>query len=580
MLKSKKVWAWTAASVIVVALAWAGWLVWQVNKDLNRAVSASQRIQDAVVARDTTALDSQLSTLREASTSAAKRTSGLTWSVLTKVPIFGDDAAGIETTSRVLADLADDGVGPLMSASDRFEELLPKGGAIDLSVVQQLQAPVAQADQAFAVAGAELAGVDDSGFVGRLNAKFKEFRDQVDRASEALDSAAIATQVLPTMLGADGPRHYLLAFENNAELRGMGGMVGAASYVEAENGHLDLTEHVTGGSLGEADKPALPLTHAETELYGDVFGTYFVNATLTPDVPRAADLMRARWEQQHPQRPIDGVVFVDAVAISYLLEATQPVVVDGVKVTGANAVDELLHNTYLRLEPAEQDQFFADVAAETFKRFTTGLSNPTGALEGLGRAVSERRIAVHSFDEATQQQWAGTSIAGEFTTADPNEPDIAVTVSDMTGSKMSYYLSYDVDVAATTCRGSAQSYTAKARLHSSAPADAASLPSSITGGGRLGTDPGNQLLAVRIFGPDGGSVSGMELNGVASDVVSVDDDGRPVAMTYIQLTPGQTVDLAWKMTSGPGQTGDTHVTMTPTIERKDNTRVLTSTCAN
>ncbi|GAA1519915.1 DUF4012 domain-containing protein [Nocardioides humi] len=581
MLTSRRLWICIGGAVVGVLVLWAGWTAWQVSRDLNDAVDRAQRIQDAVEVRDTAAVERELAALRAASASAADRTAGPTWSVLSRVPFLGDDAAGVRTTSRVLDDLARDGVQPLVVASDRFEELLPRDGALDIGVAEDLAAPVAQARRAFAAAEEELAEVDTSGFVGRLDRQFTDFRDQVSRAADALASAEVATRILPTMLGADGPRDYLLVFQNNAEIRGTGGLAGAVSYVDVEDGRLELRGHVAAATLGEAAQPVLSLSAAEQELYGNVLGTYAVNATMTPDVPRAADLLRARWEQEFPTQRVDGVLFLDAVAIGYLLDATGPVTVDGVEITGDDAVDELLHNTYLRLpDPARQDAFFADVAAATFDRFTSGLGNPTGVLKALARATDERRVLVHAFDDAVREELAGTPIAGEFVT-DPtvSEPQVGVTLNDMTGAKMSYYLRYDVDVNATSCRGTVQTYSAKARIASVAPPEAAALPEYITGGGKYGSAPGTQLMAVRIFAPAGGEISDVEFNGVPSQVIEVDLEGRPVAMTFVQLIPGQKVDLAWKMKSGDGQTGDTDVTVTPTIEAKASTRTLASACA-
>ncbi|MBM7518704.1 DUF4012 domain-containing protein [Nocardioides nitrophenolicus] len=570
-----------AGAILVLGLLWAGWTAWQVNADLANAVRHAERIQSAVVARDSDAMEREVAGLRTSSRQAAERTSGPTWGLLTRLPFVGDDAAGVRTTSVVLADLADDGVEPLVAASDRFEQLLPRGGAVDQQAVADVAEPVHQARVAFGSADDDLAQVDPSGFVGRLEQRFRRFRDQVSRASDALASAETAARVLPAMLGDQGARRHLVVFENNAEIRSTGGLAGAVSSVEATDGVLRLGRQVAGAALGKTAEPVLPLTAAEDALYGDVLGTYFVNATMTPDVPRAADLLRARWEQRFPGRPVDGVVLLDAVGIGYLLEATGPVVVDGIEITGDNAVEQLLHATYLRVpDPAAQDAFFAAVAAATFDRFTAGADDPTAILRALARAVRERRVFVHSFDAAVQQQLAGTTIAGELVT-DPRvrSPQVGVTVDDMTGAKMSYYLRYDVDVTATTCRGSTQRYLAKARIRSVAPPDAGSLPDYVTGGGAYGSRPGTQLMAVRVFGPTDGSVTDVEFNGVPSEVIEADQGGRPVAMTYVQLAPGQSVDLAWAMESGPGQDGPTQVQVTPTIERKNGARAVESACA-
>ncbi|TWG93969.1 uncharacterized protein DUF4012 [Nocardioides sp. J9] len=576
-MSSRNRWVLAAVGVVVVlAGAWCAYTAWQVQDDLDDAVRHAEAVQTAVEERDPETLRDELDALRDASSAAADRTSGPTWALLTKVPWFGDDAAGIELVSDVLDDLAADGIEPLATVSERVDELLPRDGGADLAVVGELSGPVSQAEAAFARADERLQDVDASG----LHTRFTDFRGRVDSAARGLRSARIATDVLPTMLGGDGKRRHLLVFQNNAEVRATGGLPGAVSYLEAEDGRIALTHHVAGSALGRTPTSVLPLTDAEVELYDDYLGRYFVDANMTPDVPRAADLMVARWQQEYPMRPVDGVVMVDAVAISYLLEATGPITVDGVELTGDNLVDELLHESYVRLpEPAAQDAFFAEVAGETFARFTRGVGDPAAMLRALARGVDERRVFVTSYDDDVRAALDGTAIAGELVTdADVTSPQVEVTLNDTTGAKMSYYLRYDVDVVPVSCVDGVQSFSAKARLRSIAPADAATLPAYITGGGDYGVDPGSQVVTVRVFGPVGGTVGQLEFNGEPMDLIRADQDGRPVGMTYVQLDPGQTVDLAWTMKSGAGQTGDAVVAVTPTIEKRNSREVLATAC--
>ena len=42
------------------------------------------------------------------------------------------------------------------------------------------------------------------------------------------------------MLGSDGPRHYLLVVQNNAEIRSTGGLPGSFMILNAEDGKLSL----------------------------------------------------------------------------------------------------------------------------------------------------------------------------------------------------------------------------------------------------------------------------------------------------------------------------------------------------
>lgn len=583
MLSSKAL-RYTLGGLLIVVVALAGWCCWvayQVNKDLNDAVDHAETIRTIIENGDTDAIDAELAELQDASASAAERTSGPTWNVLTALPLIGDDAEGIEVTSAVIDDLANDGVEPLAQVADRLEALLPKDGAIPLDVVAELQAPIDEAQAAFASADATLDEQDASGYVGRLRERFTEFRDQVGTADRAMTAAQTTTTLLPTMLGAEGPRNYLLAFQNNAEVRATGGLPGALAEIEATDGTLSVGRQVAGSSLGQASRPILPLTDAEEQLYGDFLGTYFLDANFTPDVPRASDLMRAWWQKKYPADDLDGVLLIDTVGLSYILEATGPITVDGITLTADNAVDELLHNTYLRLEePAAQDAFFARVAAAAFDQFSSGAADAAGLLRALTRSVDESRIFLHSFDSDEQDRLTGSAVAGEFLTdPDVEHPQINVTMNDSTGAKMSYFLRYDVDVNATYCSDGAQGFTAKARLRSTAPRDAATtLPRYVTGGGGFGVQPGTQVVTVRVFGPAGGSMGDFELNSRELDVTEVDQGGRPAALMYVELAPGQTVDLNWAMRGGADQTGAADLSVTPTIESHDYDTRVPSAC--
>jgi hypothetical protein len=55
-------------------------------------------------------------------------------------------------------------------------------------------------------------------------------------------------------------------------------------------------------------------------------------------------------------------------------------------------------------------------------------------------------------------------------------------------------------------------------------------------------------------------------------------DGRPVVSTFVFLGPQETVDLAWRMRGGPGQTGGAVVTVTPTIVPGSSSSSASSSC--
>jgi len=567
-------------ALVVVAVGWLGWHAWQLNKDLSATVEDANDLQSALRTGDPAAALAASESLQEHVGSASDLTDGQTWSVIRTLPFLGDDADGLRLVSHVLEDLSVDGVAPLAEDASDLNVVLPVDGRVDVDRLVALQAPVGTAREAFASADDRLSDQDSGGFVGPLRSKYDELADRVSEAAGLLDTADRGLRVLPTMLGADGPRSYLLVFQNNAEIRALGGLPGAISVVTADDGKLEMTTQTTAVAMGEADQPALPLTPAEQEIYGAQLGTYFLDANWTPSFPRAADLMRARW-QQKMGNDVDGVLMVDPVAMSYVLGVTGPVEVGPATLSGANVVESLLHQIYLLVDKTdEQDELFKEAARKVFDELVAGGANPQRLLAALGRGVSEHRLLVHSFDPAEQAAIEGTAVAGEHTDGSADSPQVGIYLNDNTGAKMSYFLTEENEAEATSCHDGVQTIEGVTRFTSDAPTDAAtSLPAYVTGGGRYGIPPGAQLVAMRIYGPVGGTIDRVVIDGEAVEKFDVvDHDGRPVTTVYPYLDPQATQEIGWTITSGPQQAGDVRLSMTPGVQPVDSSSTLPTAC--
>ncbi len=538
--------------VLLVLGAYAGWLVWSTAKSLTSASDDARSLKTAIVAGDDHAIDAAFARLADTADTAKRRTDSPVWSLLTYLPGFGDDARGVRVVSQSASDITTGGLKDLAHQAGDLHALLPAKGGVDLPLVERLQQPVATGYAALTRADEQLSAEDPSGYVEPLKLKYRDLSREIHDAASALGVANKAMQVLPAMLGGEGQRHYLLVMQNNAEIRATGGLPGAVSLVTADHGKLTMDKQVAGNAFGQASKPVLPLSKEETALYGAQLGTYFVDANFTPDFPRTAELMKARWEQVEGGK-IDGVVSIDPVALSYLLRATGPVQAAGVTLTADNAVDQLLHQVYVRIpEPPKQDIFFRQVALEVFGKLTSGAGNRSALVSALRQGAAEHRILVHDFSSADQKVLAGTAVAGELTPSGAStNPQVGVYFNDSTGAKMSYYLRYDAQLRATSCRAGVQTFSGRVTVRSTAPKNAASLPAYITGGGAYGVDPGNQIVNVQIYGPVGGVVGEIQTNG-ETDAAQQQSTigGRPVRQVWLYLAPGQTSDVSWTMTSG------------------------------
>ena len=194
--------------------------------------------------------------------------------------------------------IATDGVGPLVDSLDDLDRLTA-GGGIDLQVARVLsRARCEQASTAFGSAADDVDELDPSGYVDVLSERFADLSRAGRRCGHEPERRRdTAIQVLPDMLGAEGPRDYLLLFQNNAEIRATGGMPGSWALVHADDGRLEIDSPGHRRQLPDGRRAGAAAHRRRARALRAEIGTYFQDPGFTPDFPRAAELWNAHWEQ-------------------------------------------------------------------------------------------------------------------------------------------------------------------------------------------------------------------------------------------------------------------------------------------
>jgi hypothetical protein len=566
-------------AIVVVAVVYTGWQTSRVHGELTQAEDAAQRLRASIGSGDKAERSSALGDLRLAAAAAHDHSDGPWWSLLSHLPLVGDDVTGIRALSSSLDAVATEGIQPLADAVDGLDGI-STDGKVDLQTVASLQDPVERSAEAFRAADADVSTLDSSGYAGFLKMRFDDYVDDIARLERGVRMAANATAVLPDVLGAAGPRNYLLVFQNNAEIRATGGLPGAWALVHAEDGRLTIEQQGTGsGDFPRLDEPVIALTPEEDAVYSDLMGTFFLDANFTPDYPRAAELWRARWERDYAPTTVDGVLSLDPVSLSYLLRGTGPVEVGDVTLTADNAIQELLNEPYLTLDNTAQDAFFATAAKNIFDALTGDAVTPVEVVKALAQAAQEGRFLMASYDDAVEPALADSPVQGALAADDGTDPHVQIGLVDATGSKMSYYMRYRARVSSQSCADGVQSLLGSMTLDQSISAAAASqLPVSVTGPGTFGTSRGLQTVVVRIYSPTGGSLGPIRIDGATIDYEPEPLNGRQVATILTQLDGPDDVVVNWTMTTGAGQTGDGSTGVTPGVTGGSKASSFASSC--
>jgi hypothetical protein len=550
---------WIIALFVVVVLfgvVWVGVRAMLARDELLGAVPIANRIGSQVLT-DGNDVSSDLDNLQERASKAAELTSDPIWRVAEFTPFVGNNLTAFRQAAALVDGLAVGALPPLTALSESFtlDALLPQDGRLNLEVFTAAQPFLGEARSALEMADISAGEIDTANTIPQIGSAVDQVVDVIAKARGIVDGLDTAASLLPSMLGSDGPRNYLLLSLNNSELRATGGLPGAIAIVEANSGSLTLGALSSATALGEFDQPVLPLSDGEKTLYGDLLGTYMHDVNYTPDFARSGELAREMWLQRTGQT-VDGVIAVDPIALSYVLEATGPIDTEsGISLSSANAVDVLLKDVYsLFPKSTDQDVFFASVTGTIFQKVTSGDVDGSTLLTALNRGTEENRIHLWSAAAEEQTQLEKTALAGVVPTTTENSTAYGVYLNDATGAKMDYYLDGAIAIASGICRVDQRpNFEVKVQLSSSAPQDAAtSLPEYVTGGGLYDVDPGNIRTNVFVYAPIGSVPYSVTIDGEEFAFVAAEEGGHSVAGVTVELTPGQSSVVSMKFVGVAG----------------------------
>jgi hypothetical protein len=247
-------------------------------------------------------------------------------------------------------------------------------------------------------------------------------RDQyLEAATSASTTAERAGQGLKLAAGLYGPAgsaRWFLAFQNPAELRGTGGLIGEYGILESSPAGPKLVKVDHYSDLNNRTDEGVPLPKqvaARYERYA--IGSDWTAVNIPPDMPTVGRLMTELYRQTTGD-PIDGVIAADPLAVAEILRVGGPIQAGGIWMDADNVAEETLVRAYVRYEtdnPARL-RFLREVARSSFEAFRRGLaSKPVELLHNLGVAAQGRHLQVYVADPAGQRVVASLGLDGRAT---------------------------------------------------------------------------------------------------------------------------------------------------------------------
>jgi hypothetical protein len=367
------------------------------------------------------------------------------------------------------------------------------------------------------------------------------------------------------MMGADGPRSYFMGFQTNAEARGTGGLLGGFGILRFDNGKPSVDTLARNTELTNAFA-SIDLGPEFMARYGSMHSTSDVrNSNQSSHFPYAAQIWRSMWEQQSGTM-VDGVMAIDPVALSYILGAVGPVTMaDGEVITKDNVVELTESTAYIRFaaDNNARKAYLLDIADAVVQKMTGKVESPRQLLDALGKAVSERRIAVWSSSPDEQKLLEQTPLAHEV--PDDPAPYAAVVINNISGNKLDYYLKRQIEYSADGCDSETRNSTITVRLTNTMPVDQP-LPAYVAGQSGMNeivdVPWGSDVISVSLLATTNAMPRAAYVNGHRVTFLKGTERGHPIFEIQLAVLPKRSVEVKFEL-SEPTSAGAPRVPVQP-----------------
>ncbi|WP_285363056.1 DUF4012 domain-containing protein [Microbacterium sp. LMC-P-041] len=559
-------------TLIVLAIGWVGIRGIGAVNDLQQVSAASSKLKQAIGQGDLDTAAALSARIAHHAGSAHDLTSDPIWSGFGLLPWLGPNFSAVSDVAEIADDVASDALVPVLAAAEELDlaSLGLSGGVVDLTPFAQIEPPLAEASATLTSAETRALDIDAGATIPPLADAVREMRSAVTQAATVVGALHGASALLPSMLGGEGPRNYVLAMQNNAELRSSGGIIGAIALLHAENGRITLVQQASTQDFPALDTP-IPLSESTVALFEDRPGRYLQNLTSIPDFTEAGPAIATRWQNRFGQS-VDGVIAVDAVMTEDLIAATGPLAFGPFNATEDTVVNLLLSEIYASVpDPSAQDEVFSQAAGALLSAALTEAA-PKDLVAALAESADERRIRIWSAHEDEEAILSASTLGGALPEDGP-QTHVGVLFNDTTGGKMDFYADAAITTSIGTCDGEPTTQVT-VTWKNDAPADAGTaLPPYVTANGFYGVPAGSTRTLVTVYGPEGATPSHIDGDGEEISVQTALLGSRSAVQHEVLLAPGEssTITLEYQGTgAGERLTVVDHTPMvtTPDVSRE------------
>ncbi|HET8931396.1 MAG TPA: DUF4012 domain-containing protein [Acidimicrobiales bacterium] len=556
---------------VLIASAGFAFTVRSSNSAMQHGLEYAQNGADSAAAGRQTPAALQLFVAREFFSKAQHKQHSPLMKLAYAVPVLAQHARLVTTAADSGRAVTADALEVVTVAP--YRELRGSNGTFDLDRLETMRGPLAATISSTRQTLDRVDAATSPWLLGSLQRRVGEYRTELTDAVPQAEAALQAIDAAPMLLGADRPKRYLVLFANPAESRGLGGFIGAWAELEAHDGKVRLARHGHIDELNDAsDWRTRSVSGPQDYLarYSRLQPErYLQNVSASPDFPTVAKVTGELYRQSMGTR-IDGVLYVDPIALGALLELTGPVFPTDswYRIDSDTAADYLMHDQYLRYSGRidERVDLLSATAEATFEALTEGDLPTLGSItDALSPMVHQGRLLFSTTDPAVQSYLESVGLTGAF--PEPRGDDLlSVRISNASTNKADYYL--DQTTRYTVRHDPATGAThATARVTFVNHAPSSGEPAYILGNqdtraGKVDGRPfGSDTVAVSLYSAL--RPTALSIDGVTAGIQVQRELGAWVGSQTVTIPPGGTMTIEIELEGSLDAGNDYRLTISP-----------------
>lgn len=251
-------------------------------------------------------------------------------------------------------------------------------------------------------------------------------------------TAQTMLRLTPGLVGADGPRTYLVAVLNPAELQGAGGSALNMLCVRFTNGHMRILQSGSTFDLTDANTPTHFTPAPDDPWLAGVHSAALGAVDASPDFRTSGDELMRGYTAQFGVH-LDGVVALDPLALQGLMKQIHPFTTPGYgQVTANNIVPTVLVDSYTKFPNFRQRHVYNNQLMTTLLHRILGGGHMVGKGTALRDAAASGHLQILMNDGDVQRQVSSAGLLRTLPTAGKGDV-VGVYTLNANASKVDYW---------------------------------------------------------------------------------------------------------------------------------------------